>query len=888
MSDARVRTHGVVPEAAEGQGEVPVDPTVAAHWPERLPLVEGWDLQSSAGLGAGGDLLSTTAFRPQGWHPASAPTTVFAALVAQGLYPDPFFGMNLRQAPGMDYPPGANFSNLPMAEGSPFAVPWWYRKEFVLPRAAPERIWLHLEGLNYRAALWFNGHLIAGPDTIAGALRTHCLDVTAAARPGRNNVLAIEVHPPRDNDLAITFVDWNPLPPDKNMGLWREVYLSASGPAVARHPAVLTTLDGGGARIAVTALVENATDRPFTGTVTARVRPADEAPGGVAFDLAQPVSLGPRQRREVTFAGEAFPSLRVDGAALWWPAQMGTPRLHDLVVEVHGGEGLSHRAGARVGFRQITSELTAEGHRLFRVNGLPILVRAAGWSPDMMLRQDPDRLADELAYARDIGLNTVRLEGKMEGEEFFALTDRLGLLVMAGWCCCDHWERWPRWSAEDHQIAEASQRSQLQRLRSHPSLLVWLNGSDHAPPPEVEERYLAAARDALWPNPVISSGTAQSTSLSGPSGLKMTGPYDYVVPSYWLTDQHGGGAHGFNTETSAGPAIPPLASLRRMLPEDHLWPIDEHWRHHAGGGQFQDLTLFTEALAGRYGEPRGLEDFLLKADLMAYEGVRAMFEGFSRNKYRATGVVQWMLNNAWPSLIWHLYDHLLRPAGGYFGAKKACSPLHPLYGYDDGAVWLVNSRYQAASGATVTARLFDLEGKERGAARATVDAGPDSSQRVLDVPHGGDAGPVSFLHLTVTGSDGRPAGANFYWLSRKPEVIDWEAATWYTTPTQSFADYSALQRLPAVPVGVEARSERDGDETVTRVMLRNDGDVVAFFVQARVTRGPGGEEVLPVRWEDNYLSLLPGETRTIAARYRTRDLAGAAPAVALGGWNVAC
>ena len=160
----------------------------------------------------------------------------------------------------------------------------------------------------------------------------------------------------------------------------------------------------------------------------------------------------------------------------------------------------------------------------------------------------------------------------------------------------------------------------------------------------------------------------------------MTGPYEYVAPSYWLTtkpthppvNQGGcGGAHGFNTETSMGPAVPPIESLRAMLAKDHLWPIDDCWNYHAGGGEFKDIHVFTDALNARFGPPPAPRTTRVKSQLMTYEGIRAMFEAYSRNKYTSTGVIQWMLNNAWPSMIWHLYDFYLRPGGGYFGAKKA-------------------------------------------------------------------------------------------------------------------------------------------------------------------------------------------------------------------------
>ena len=235
--------------------------------------------------------------------------------------------------------------------------------------------------------------------------------------------------------------------------------------------------------------------------------------------------------------------------------------------------------------------------------------------------------------------------------------------------------------------------------------------------------YLDVEKQCRWPNPVISSASAKPAEFTGESGVKMTGPYEYIAPSYWMEDKERGGAYGFNTETSMGPAVPPIESLKEMLPPEHLWPIDDWWNFHAGGNEFKDIKVFTEALDRRYGQAQDAEDFAFKSQVMSYEGVRAMFEGYSRNKYRSTGVIQWMLRNAWPSMIWHLYDYYLRPGGGYFGTKKALEPLHPVHGYDDRSISVVNSRYQDASGLKLTAKILNLDMTEKWSQDATVDAG---------------------------------------------------------------------------------------------------------------------------------------------------------------------
>jgi len=862
----------------------------------KFSLNDGWALQSSARVSEKGEAIASPSFQPKDWIKAKVPTTVVAAQVKSGALPDPFDGMNMRQYPGLSYPIGANFSNLPMPPDSPYAVSWWYRKEFTLPRDfAGKTVWLNFRGINYRGNIWLNGRQIANSDQVAGAWRTYEFNVTSAVKPGAN-VVAAQIWAPTDTSLAITFVDWNPAPPDKNMGLWRDVYLRASGPVALRYPAVVSKVDSPAntaAHLTVTALLKNGTDKPVRGTLKGNI-------DDVAF--SQDVELAPSESKDVTFDPDKFSQLNLSNPRLWWPLQMGTPNLYEanLTFEVNGR--VSDSAHTQFGIREITSEVMEQApnryKRLFKINGKNILIRGAGWTPDMMVRFDPQRMADEFRYVQDMGMNTVRLEGKLEPELFYETADQLGILVMAGWCCCDHWEHWGNWAPEDFDIAKASLRDQIYRLRSHPSMVMWLNGSDNPPPPDVEEMYLKIEKDLLWPNPIVSSATAKPATVTGASGVKMSGPYEYVAPSYWSTDPHRptqeqacnaggcGGAYGFNSETSMGPAVPPIESVKRMIPKDHLWPIDDYWNFHAGGGAFKTLRVFTEAQDNRYGKAGSAEEFTYKSQLMTYEGVRAMYEAYSRNKYNSTGVIQWMLNNGWPSMIWHLYDYYLRPGGGYFGAKKAMQAIDPVYGYDDHSVWLVSSQYGDAKGLKLTARILNVDTTEKFSKEVTLDAAADSTAKVLELPQVDGLSPAYFLDLRVTDAGGKLVGSNFYWLSTKNETIDWAKSNWYVTPTESYADYAALAQLPKVKLNVSSRTENKGNQSVTRVTLENPSRSIAFFVRLKVNRGKGGEEVLPAVWQDNYVSLLPGEKREITAMYRIADLGGAKPDVEVHGWNV--
>ena len=426
---------------------------------EKLVLRDHWDLQSSAKVEAKGEVVSTLAFAPHGWHNVTVPSTVVAALVKDKTLPDPFFAMNLRQFDGVTYPVGGNFSNIAMQPESPYAVAWWYRKQFAAPATLRGRtVWLNFRGINYRANVWLNGKQIASSNDIAGAWRTYELNVTEALKTGAENVLAVQVFAPTENDLAITFVDWNPAPPDKNMGLWREVYLATSGPVALRYPTVVSKLDLPGndsARLTVTAQLKNGTSHPVNGKLKGQIE-------NIAFE--QDVELAANESKDVTFTPDQYSQLIFSNPRLWWPTQMGQPNLYPLNLEFDIDGAASDRSQTQFGIREVTSEVNATGGRAFHINGKNILIRGGGWTPDLMLREDSQRLHDEFRYVRDMGLNTVRLEGKLETQEFFDLADHEGILVMAGWCCCDFWERWPRWKPQDFEIAQQSLRDQIYRL----------------------------------------------------------------------------------------------------------------------------------------------------------------------------------------------------------------------------------------------------------------------------------------------------------------------------------------------------------------------------------------------------------------------------------------
>ena len=866
---------------------LPIASQIASVASTTTHLDERWRLQSACGTEALGDRISLPAFSTDGWLPTSVPSTVLAAQVAAGVLPDPYFGDNLRKIPGTTYPVGHNFARIAMQVDSPYHCGWWYRTDFSAPAIQhPEgRVWLHFAGINYRAEIWLNGERIGDSSQVAGTYRTYDFDVTGRVKAGKHNVLAVETFAPKENDLGITWVDWNPAPPDKNMGLWGGVDLVTSGPVEVRFPQATTHFYDPSLAVAdvtISAELHNSADRSIKGVISGSV-------AGARFE--KPMELSAHEDRSVVLTPMQFSQMRFHSPVPWWPYSMGTPHPEKLTVEFHEQGKLSDEKTIDFGFREITSELTANGSRLFRINGKPLLIRGGGWTQDMLLRFDLAKVKDQFRMVRDLNLNTIRLEGKLEPEEYFRLADEEGILIMAGWSCCDFWEQWQSWTNEQLPIATASLRSQMLRLRSHPSLLVWLNGSDNAPPADVERAYLQVESETHWPNPILSAASSANTNPSGLNGVKMTGPYDYVAPSYWYVDKRNGGAYGFNTETSPGPAIPSLASRVKFLPDPEVWPPSATWSLHYGGGEFANLKVLDEAMANIFTTPHSAIDYQRMAQALEYDSERAMFEAYSKNKYASTGIIQWMLNNAWPSMIWHSYDYYLDAGAGYYAAKKACEPLHIQYSYDDHSIILVNSTYKGVEGLKTTVKVHSQEAgawKELYSAETTSNSAADSSTRVSGIPDSiyAKSGQILFISLELSTASNEVVSRNFYWIPTTLTTFDFARTDYTHTPAAQHEDLSGLTQLPTAQVVSHAEVETTTKGRQIQIHVENTSTVLAFQISAAV-RGPAGELIAPVFWSDNWIELAPGESRTLTASFSPSAKSDSQQIVQLSGWNIA-
>ncbi|WP_238149671.1 glycosyl hydrolase 2 galactose-binding domain-containing protein [Dyella jiangningensis] len=845
--------------------------------------VDRWQIQDSAKAQQGGADISLPGYSTKEWYPVSGHATVMAGLLENDAFKhDVFYSDNLRAV------------QVPEASGNLFVTPWWYRTEFTLPKApAGRHTLLRTNGMIASADVWVNGHQVADHADLAGAYPVHEFDVTRWLHAD-TNVLAMRVYPgdPRMS-LSMGWVDWNPTPPDNNMGPWRGVDIVQTGPVQLSFPHVLSTLslpDLSRAALTVKVTAKNLDTAAHDATISGTV-------AGVA--VQQTVHLAPGQTQVVSFSPSTTPGLALDHPNIWWPIGMGDHPLYPLELTAAVDGATSDKTEATFGIRSASSKLTKQGYRQFFINGRPLLIRGGGWAPDMFLRDDPARMEAEFSYIANLGLNTIRSEGKLENQRFYDLADRHGILILAGWECCDKWESAAKtggapWTDADMKVAKDSMASEARLLRNHPSVIGFFIGSDNAPPPAIARMYADTLREEDWQLPVISAAVPQATAEAGPSGMKMAGPYDWIPPSYWYADKLGG-AFGFDSEVSAGADIPRMEDLTRMLSpqeQEALWKYPQARQFHASAdwSTFAVLTPFDDALAHRYGAPTSLADYVAKAQLDNYDNVRAQFEAFNARMDAAkpaTGVIYWMLNNAWPSLHWHLYDYYMNPAGAYFGAKKANEPVHIQYSYDTRDIVLVNHTLEDVRGLKAHVRVRNLDGDVRFDKQLQdIDLGGNRTRTVARLPVIAGLSTAYFVELDLTGADGTPVSRNVYWLSTRPDVLDWANSNWYLTPLTQYADLTALRSLPVATSDIHATTRHEGHDEVTTVTLSVPAasKAVALFQHVSIHRGAHGDLALPIRWTDNDVTLWPGESITLTARYAMQGTAE--PVVEVSGWNV--
>lgn len=834
-----------------------------------------WDLQSSSKTSnCNPPTLSKPGADTSSWyHAPVSRCTLMGCLLEAGVYKDSELW----------------FSNtLENFDKSQFGVNWCYRQEFSLVPATGQHFFLKTHGISSKADLYLNSQLVADKSEQAGSYAGYTYDITKFV--AANNALLIRTYPTDYNvDLAVGFVDWNPYPPDSGSGVWRDVEIKQTGSVALGDLRIAYDLAqplGSSATVTLKATAQNLESSSVTVSLAGVVDGDSQQTASKSFTLA------PMATQELSV------SVKLDSIKLWWPKQWGDQPLYaaQLTASV-GGKVSDVTAKKNFGLRQVSSKVNSNSDTIFTVNGKPFQVSGGGYSPDMFLRWDAAYFENVAKYVLDMGMNTIRLEGKMEQPELYDIADRLGVFIMAGWECCDKWEAWSYndegsskavWVDSDYVIGNASMLHEALMIQSHPSALAFLVGSDFWPDDKATALYLNSLKAADWNAAIISSASKRGYPKAlGPSGMKMDGPYDWVPPNYWFdttgSEDRLGSSFGFGSELGSGVGTPELGSLKKFLSKadmDDLWksPSKGLWHMSSSNGQFHNRKLYNAALYARFGSPTSLDDYLMKAQMMDYEATRSQYEGYSAmwNAQRpATGLIYWMLNNVWPGLHWNQFDYYLHPAGSYFGTKVGSRIEHAAFDPVKSAVWLINHSLKAQGARTVAVDIVGLDGKVVSSSKMSATTTPNTSKNIGTITAIKGPKAVQLLRLVLSDDQGKVLSRNVYWVGTSIDTLNWGGSDWYYTPVSKYADFKPLNTMAKATVSGSSAKSGNG----WKVTLENKSSVPAVFIRLNLVDAAGAD-VVPVNWSDNYITLWPNEKITL-------DTSGSgAAAVEISGKNV--
>ncbi len=850
-------------------------------------ISDGWEMTDGKTAMASNKSIFDPQYSTSAWYNATVPGTVLTTLVNQGVYADPYFGLN-----NMNIPESLSRTD------------WWYRCKFTVPKDIEgNQLRLLFNGINYKADIYLNGKSLGD---MKGAFIRGEFNITDLVNENGENILAVHVFPPHNPGIpheqsmiagqglnggvlstdGPTFIssigwDWIPGIRDRNTGIWQDVRLKVGGDIIIGDPLVTTDIlltDTTQAKISIKNIVRNITSKTVNGTLTAKIE---------NINISLPFTLAANEEKEITFTPEQFKELNIKNPRLWWPNGYGRPELYNLELTVQANNKVSDTKFLKFGIREMSYELmvndNSQNKRVLytpnetvnkekpvfdyinrvaftkdnnlptiakdadtsglqplssddpvgpffaiRVNGVRIFCRGGNWGmDDGMKRVSRERLEPYIRLHKDANFNIIRnWTGETTEEDFYALCDEYGMLVWNDfWITTDDTVE-----PSDFPLFVKNATDAVRRFRNHPSIAVWCPRNEGFAPKQLEESISAM----MAKEDPTRHYHGQSRFLN----MGTSGPWGYFKdPSKYYTEN----AKGFNTEMGSY-AIPTANTIRKFIAPEDQWPINDVWAYHDLHHTTQNFGDFINAV-DRYGKAESMEDFSRKSQFVTYDAWRNMLEAWNSKMWNnTTGLILWMSHPAWPSMIWQTYTYDYETPGSYFGAKKACEPIHIQMNLPENDVMIINTTLNDYKSVTAGLRFIDLQGKELYKKNIKLDAKANSATKCF-VPEKGNNLPQLYLaRLELKDAKGKVLSINDYWMTNGDKK-----------------SYEAINTLPSTTVIIKTISSKGK----TWVEVSNPSKTLAVAVKLNVVDKNSKEILLPAYFSDGYINLLGGEKRLV-------------------------
>ena len=865
---------------------------VPAH---ALLLRSNWLVKSSLEVGFDGAKLSTSGTNTKGWAVTSLPATVLTALVRNGLYPNPYIGTNNLLIPDIDDEFNVEYGLLKyshIAHKNPWKAPYWFRNEFKVPAGFSKKtVWLNFGEINYKAQVWLNGIQVTDTNTMVGMERQFRFDVTKLLKKEGANVLAVAIFPPNhpgkpstepltpladpgtnmaDGVISKDYTkwdvmgwDWQPSIRDRDMGITEDVFLSVSDQVEINDLYVTSNLalpDTTAADLTVSANLVNHTNLPQAGMMKVVVRNE----GGEVISFNQSYELKANQTKEFIWNSNNNQVLHLNNPKLWWPAGYGKQNLYTVTLSTQTNQKEAATAETTFGIRKVETYIGAK-ERVYKINGRDIYAKGGNWVIDMMLNWNASRYEKEILLTRNANLNMLRIWGPtgIAPKALYDAADKYGILIWQDFLN-DFWGTLRNKPGYQPEISlfEKATTGIVKKYRNHPSLVIWCGGNEGPNP-----------REDLITNTILKKYDNRDSrhylKESNGDGLHGGGPYNTLEPKDYFTNSK---ISGFSSEI--GPSgVPVFESMQKFMPEmgkkpwaPGRFPIDGVWAYHDAndwpGKDPRKFSSFDNIVTQYYGATDstsniGVVNYMDKCQLVNYDVYRSSIEAINRQLWtNASGILLWKSNSSWPSITWQVYDWYLQSHAGYYGAKKASELVHVQLNRDNMSVSLLNLLNKNLSNVTIKAALIGLNMDTvwtNSKVMAVVSNTVINSDIIIP-----KSKTVQFLKLTATDGNGKVLSENMYWLNDSN-------------------DFRALNNLPVPKLKVTATAaSAKGKYLVT---VSNKGTGIAFMVALKLVGKTSKQEILPSLWSDNYVILLPGETKRLEVAIDKSDLSNEVPSI---------